>query len=63
MRVRMYLALVGVDVIAILVGVLLLVLGVSGQVGADTYFGRFSGEVGAVAVILGIVLMALGVLI
>ena len=59
----MYLPLVGVGILAILVGVILLVLEVSGEVSADTDFGRFSGDIGPVAVILGVVLMAFGVLI
>jgi hypothetical protein len=55
--------LFGVGIIAIIVGAVFLLLGLSGEVSADTEFGRYSGEVGAVAVILGIVLMAISVLI
>jgi len=45
------------------VGILFLYLGIGGEVSADTEFGQYSGPVGAVAVILGIVLMAFSVLI
>jgi len=51
-----------VGVISLLVGITLLYLGIGGEVSADTEFGQYSGTVGAVALILGIVLMALGAL-
>lgn len=54
--------LILVGLFAILIGALLLYLDIQGEVSADTEFGKYSGEVGAVAVILGIVLMAFGVL-
>jgi len=52
-----------VGLIALFVGILFLYLGIGGEVSADTEFGQYSGPVGAVAVILGIVLMAFSVLI
>lgn len=54
--------LIIVGFLAIVIGILLLYLGIGGQVSASTEFGDYSGAVGAVALILGIVLMALGVL-
>ena len=54
--------LFGVGILAIIIGGILLYLGFGGDVSADTQFGAFSGPVGAVAVILGIVLMAFGVM-
>ena len=51
-----------VGLISLLVGILFLYLGIGGEVSADTEFGKYSGTVGAVAVILGIVLMAFGAL-
>lgn len=55
-------ALIGVGFLAILIGALLLLLGIGGKVSASTEFGDYSGPVGAVALVLGIVLMAFGVL-
>lgn len=51
-----------VGFISLAVGILLLYLGIGGEVSADTEFGAYSGTVGAVALILGIVLMASGAL-
>ena len=59
----MYLPLVDVGILALIVGAIFVILEVSGEVSADTDFGRFSGDIGPVAVILGIVLMAIGVLV
>jgi hypothetical protein len=52
--------LVGVGAIATIIGLILTVLEVGGDVSADTQFGTFSGAVGPVALVLGIVLMAIG---
>jgi len=54
--------LIGVGFLAILVGAIFLYFGVGGKVSASTEFGDYSGTVGGVAVVLGIVLMAFGVL-
>jgi|NGEPerStandDraft_8_1074529.scaffolds.fasta_scaffold34854_2 hypothetical protein len=54
--------LFGIGIIALLVGGLFLYLGIKGDVSADTQFGTFSGSVGAVSAVLGIVLMAFGVM-
>ena len=51
-----------VGLFAVLIGIALLYLGIGGSVKADTEFGKYSGSVGAVALILGIVLMALSAL-
>jgi hypothetical protein len=44
------------------IGIVLLVLGIGGKVSADTEFGKFSGSVGAVCIVLGIVMMGIAVL-
>ena len=54
--------LIVIGLLAVGIGILLLYLGIGGQVSASTEFGDYSGTVGAVALVLGIVLMALGVL-
>jgi len=51
-----------VGLVALIVGIILLYLGIGGEVSADTEFGQYSGTVGAVALILGIVLMAISAL-
>jgi len=51
-----------VGIIGIPIGVVLLAFGLSGKVSASTDFGQYSGEGRAVAIVLGIVLMALSVL-
>jgi hypothetical protein len=53
-------ALFGVGLIAILIGAILLYFGYGGKVKASTQFGDFEGPIGAVAVIVGIFLMAFG---
>jgi hypothetical protein len=52
--------LIAVGALAVFIGIVLLLLGVGGRVSADTEFGEYSGPVGGVLVVLGIVLMALG---
>ncbi len=46
-----------VGVTALFVGIILLILGIGGEVRADTEFGKYCGTVGVIAVILGITLM------
>jgi len=48
--------------IAILVGLFLVVVGVRERVSAVTEFGRYSGSVGGVVIVLGIILMAIACL-
>jgi hypothetical protein len=45
-----------------LVGFVLLILGIGGKVSADTEFGKFSGGVGAVVLVLGLVMMGIAAL-
>jgi len=52
--------LVGIGILAILIGIVLILLEARGEVSAETQFGNFSGGVGPVALILGIVLAAIG---
>jgi hypothetical protein len=52
--------LIGIGALATVIGLILTILQAGGNVSADTQFGDFSGEVGPVALILGIVLMAIG---
>lgn len=52
--------LVGIGILAILIGIFLILVEARGEVSADTQFGKFSGDVGPVALILGIVLVAIG---
>lgn len=54
--------LILVGLFSVFVGIVLLVFGIGGSVSADTEFGVYSGTVGAVALILGVVLMASGAL-
>jgi hypothetical protein len=51
--------LFGVGLISTLIGTIFLVIGFNQRVSADTDFGKFSGGIGAVCVIMGIVLMGL----
>jgi hypothetical protein len=55
--------LIGVGFLSLIVGVIFLYLGFGGKVTGDTPFGRYSGPVGAVLALLGIVLMGLGAII
>lgn len=52
--------LVAIGALSTIIGFLLTFMGIGGNVCADTQFGDFTGEVGPVALILGIVLMAIG---
>jgi len=52
--------LIAVGALSGLIGFILLLLDVGGRVSADTEFGEYSGPVGGVLLVLGIVLMALG---
>jgi hypothetical protein len=52
--------LVGIGALATIIGLILTSIEVGGSVSAHTQFGDFSGEVGPVALILGIVMMAIG---
>jgi hypothetical protein len=54
--------LILVGLISLFVGILFLYFGIGGKVSADTEFGQYSVPVGAVAVVLGIILMAFGAL-
>jgi hypothetical protein len=54
--------LFGVGVLSLLIGTIFLYLGFNQKVSADTDFGKFSGGIGAVAVIMGIVMMGISTL-
>lgn len=54
---KMIPSLFGVGTISFLVGLVVLVPGIDGKMSADTTFGKFSGRVGAVALIMGLVMM------
>lgn len=55
-------ALFLVGILALLIGIFLIYVEAGGSVSASTQFGDFSGAVGPVALIIGIVLMAISVL-
>ena len=55
--------LFAVGLLAIFIGLALILIGAGGRVSASTQFGDFSGTVGPVALILGIVLCAISVLV
>jgi hypothetical protein len=52
--------LIGTGLLSVIIGLILLLLGIGGRVSADTEFGEYSGPVGGVLLVLGIVLIALG---
>jgi hypothetical protein len=52
--------LFGVGIVSVIIGAVLLYFGFGDNVSASTQFGDFEGPIGAVAVIVGIVLMAIG---
>ena len=54
--------LFGIGILAIIIGAIMLYFGVGGNVHANTDFGEYSGRLSAVAIVLGIVLMAFGVM-
>ncbi len=54
--------LLGIGFFSLIIGAVLLYFGFSQKVSADTYFGKFSGSVGAVAAIMGIAMMGLSTL-
>ena len=58
----MIVALFWVGIIAVLIGIILNYVEAGGKVSASTQFGDFSGAVGLVALIIGIVLMAISAL-
>jgi hypothetical protein len=56
----MNLGVVGVGAFSAIIGLILLYLGMGEKVKADTPFGRHSGPIAGVLLVLGIILMALG---
>ena len=52
--------LVAVGALATIIGLILTLMEIGGNVSANTEFGDFSGGVGPVALLLGIILMAIG---
>jgi hypothetical protein len=51
--------LFGIGLLSLLLGIVFLYLGFNQKVSADTNFGRFSGGIGAVSVIMGLVMMGI----
>ena len=58
----MNIELFGVGGMAIVIGLFLVGIGASEEVSADTKFGRYSGSVGGVVIVLGIIFMAIACL-